>query len=256
MTAKNRGNPSKAGKSKDDKTSLQVKMENVLSVIIPVYNEKKTILSVIGKVLLLDFVREIIVVDDGSTDGTIELLKTTAFDSRVRCFFHDRNQGKGAALRTGFAHVQGEIATIQDADLEYDPTEFREMIKPIMDGVADVVYGTRLSGGKPQRVHLFWHKLGNGFLTFMTDLLYNTTLTDMETCYKMLRREVFETIVIKSNGFSVEPELTAKICKNKKWRVYEIPISYYGRSYAEGKKITWRHGFTALLTLLKYRFVD
>jgi glycosyltransferase involved in cell wall biosynthesis len=231
-------------------------MERVLSVIIPVYNEKKTILSVIEKVLQLDFVREVIVVDDGSTDGTIELLKTTAFDNRVRCVFHDRNQGKGAALRTGFAHVQGEIATIQDADLEYDPAEFREMIKPIMDGVADVVYGTRLSGGKPQRVHLFWHKLGNGFLTFMTDLLYNTTLTDMETCYKMLRREVIETITIKSNGFSVEPELTAKICKNKKWRVYEIPISYYGRSYAEGKKITWRHGFTALLTLLKYRFVD
>ncbi len=231
-------------------------MDKILSVIIPVYNEKKTILSVIEKVLLLDFVMEVIVVDDGSTDGTIELLKTTVFDNRVRCFFHDRNQGKGAALRTGFAHVRGEIATIQDADLEYDPAEFREMIKPIMDGVADVVYGTRLSGGKPQRVHLFWHKLGNSFLTFMTDLLYNTTLTDMETCYKMLKREVLETITIKSNGFSVEPELTAKICKNKKWRVYEIPISYYGRSYAEGKKITWRHGFTALLTLLKYRFVD
>jgi len=231
-------------------------MDKILSVIIPVYNEKKTILSVIDKVLLLDFVREVIVVDDGSTDGTIELLKATSFDNRVHCVFHAHNMGKGAALRTGFAHVRGEIATIQDADLEYDPSEFREMIKPILDGVADVVYGTRLSGGKPQRVHLFWHKLGNGFLTFVTDILYNTTLTDMETCYKMLRREVLETITIKSNGFSVEPELTAKICKNKKWRVYEIPISYYGRSYAEGKKITWRHGFTALLTLLKYRFVD
>ncbi len=231
-------------------------MDRILSVIIPVYNEKKTILSVIEQVLLLEFVLEVIVVDDGSTDGTVELLKNTSFDNRVRPVFHGRNRGKGAALRTGFSHVKGEIATIQDADLEYDPTEFREMIKPIVDGVADVVYGTRLSGGKPQRVHLFWHKMGNGFLTFLTDLLYNTTLTDMETCYKMLRREVFETITIKSDGFSVEPELTAKICKNKKWRVYEIPISYYGRSYAEGKKITWKHGVSALLTLLKYRFVN
>ena len=231
-------------------------MEKVLSVIIPVYNEKKTILAVMEKVLRLEFVLEVIVVDDGSTDGTVELLKNAAFDSRVKPVFHSHNMGKGAALRTGFSRVTGEIATIQDADLEYDPDEFREMIKPISDGVADVVYGTRLSGGKPQRVHLFWHKLGNGFLTFMTDLLYNTTLTDMETCYKMLRREVLETITIKSNGFSVEPELTAKICKNKKWRVYEIPISYYGRSYAEGKKITWKHGISALLTLLKYRFVN
>jgi len=231
-------------------------MEKTLSVIIPVYNEKKTILPVIEQVLRLEFVREVIVVDDGSTDGTVALLRQTNFDSRVKPFFHDRNMGKGAALRTGFAHVAGEIATIQDADLEYDPAEFREMIKPIISGVADVVYGSRLSGGKPQRVHLFWHKLGNGFLTLLTDILYNTTLTDMETCYKMFHREVLETITIKSNGFSVEPELTAKICKNKRWRVYEIPISYYGRSYAEGKKITWRHGFSALFTLLKYRFMD
>jgi glycosyltransferase involved in cell wall biosynthesis len=231
-------------------------MEKILSVIIPVYNEKKTILVVIEKVLRLDFVLEVIVVDDGSTDGTVELLQKTNFDSRVRFVFHGRNMGKGAALRTGFGHVVGNIATIQDADLEYDPAEFAEMIKPIADGVADVVYGTRLSGGKPQRVHLFWHKQGNGFLTFMTDLLFNTTLTDMETCYKMLRREVFETIKIKSNGFSVEPELTAKICKNKSWRVYEIPISYYGRSYAEGKKITWKHGISALFTLFRYRLTD
>jgi len=231
-------------------------IEKILSVIIPVYNEEKTILAVIEKVLRLEFVLEVIVVDDGSTDGTVELLKNAAFDSRVKPVFHSRNLGKGAALRTGFSRVTGGIAAIQDADLKYDPDEFRELIKPLSAGVADVVYGTRLSGGKPQRVHLFWHKLGNGLLTFITDLLYNTTLTDMETCYKMLRREVLETITIKSNGFSVEPELTAKICKNKQWRVYEIPISYYGRSYAEGKKITWKHGISALLTLLKYRFVD
>jgi glycosyltransferase involved in cell wall biosynthesis len=231
-------------------------MEKTLSVIMPVYNEKKTILPVIEQVLKLDFVMEVIVVDDGSTDGTRELLQETAFDNRVRLIFHPVNQGKGAALRTGFGLASGDIVTIQDADLEYDPNEFAEMIKPLTAGFADVVYGSRLSGGKPQRVHLFWHKIGNGLLTFITDLLYNTTLSDMETCYKMFRREVIEKIAIKSNGFSVEPELTAKICKNKQWRVYEMPISYYGRSYAEGKKITWRHGISALWTLLKYRFVD
>ncbi|OGP85410.1 MAG: glycosyl transferase [Deltaproteobacteria bacterium RBG_16_58_17] len=230
--------------------------EKVLSVVIPVYDEKETILRIIDKVLQLDFVKEIIVVDDGSKDGTTELLREAAFDGRVRIFFHDRNRGKGAALRTGFGHVTGEIVAVQDADLEYDPNEFAEMIKPILEGVADVVYGSRLSGGKPQRVHLFWHKLGNGFLTFLTDLLYNTTLSDMETCYKMFRKNIIETIRIRSDGFSVEPELTAKICKNKQWRVYELPISYYGRGYAEGKKISWKHGFSALWTLLKYRFTD
>jgi glycosyltransferase involved in cell wall biosynthesis len=227
---------------------------SVLSVVIPVYNERETVLPIIEKVLQLDFVAEIILVDDGSTDGTKELLSHSTLDPRVKPFFHDRNRGKGAALRTGFGHVTGEIVTIQDADLEYDPQEFREMIRPICEGVADVVYGSRLSGGKPQRVHLFWHRIGNGFLTFMTDLLFNTTLSDMETCYKMFRKEVLQTIRIESDGFSVEPELTAKICRNRQWRVYEIPIAYYGRSYAEGKKITWRHGFSALWTLLKYRF--
>jgi len=228
--------------------------EKMLSVVIPVYNERETVREIVEKVLNLDFVVEIIIVDDGSTDGTKELLEQTKFDERVKRFFHDRNLGKGAALRTGFGHVTGEIVAIQDADLEYDPNEFIEMIRPIRDGVADVVYGSRLSGGKPQRVHLFWHRMGNGFLTFMTDLLYNTTLTDMETCYKMFRKEVLETIRIQSDGFSVEPELTAKICKNKQWRIYELPISYYGRSYSEGKKITWVHGISALWTLIKYRF--
>jgi glycosyltransferase involved in cell wall biosynthesis len=230
--------------------------EQTLSVVIPVYNEKETILRIIAKVLKLDFVREVLVVDDGSTDGTRELLHSTPFDGRVKLFFHDRNRGKGAALRTGFGHVEGEIVAIQDADLEYDPVEFVELIRPILDGVADVVYGSRLSGGKPQRVHLFWHRMGNGFLTFLTDLLYNTTLSDMETCYKMFRASVLATIRIESDDFSVEPELTAKICKNKHWRVYELPISYYGRSYAEGKKISWKHGFSALWTLLKYRFIS
>ena len=226
----------------------------VLSIVIPVYNERETVLKILEKVLRLDFVAEVILVDDGSTDGTREVLKQEKLDGRVKLFFHDRNRGKGAALRTGFGHVTGEVVAIQDADLEYDPNEFIEMIKPIREGVADVVYGSRLTGGKPQRVHLFWHKIGNGFLTFLTDLLYNTTLSDMETCYKMFRREVLEKIRIESDDFSVEPEITAKICKNKQWRVYEIPISYYGRNYAEGKKISWKHGFSALWTLLKYRF--
>ena len=233
-----------------------MKSERILSVVVPVYNEKGTVLRIIEKVLRLDFVKEVIVVDDGSTDGTKELLQKAAFDGRVRTFFHDRNRGKGAALRTGFGLVTGEIVTIQDADLEYDPSEFVEMSKPIIEGVADVVYGSRLSGGRPQRVHLFWHRMGNGFLTFVTGILYNTTLSDMETCYKMFRKSVLDGIRIKSDDFSVEPELTAKICKNKQWRIYELPISYYGRSYAEGKKISWRHGFSALWTLLKYRFID
>jgi glycosyltransferase involved in cell wall biosynthesis len=230
--------------------------ERILSIVMPVYNERETILAIIDRVLSLPFVKELLVVDDGSTDGTRELLRETRFDDRVRILFHDRNRGKGAALRTGFGQATGEIVTIQDADLEYDPAEFAELMKPICDGVADVVYGSRLSGGKPQRVHLFWHKVGNGFLTLLTNLLYNTTLSDMETCYKMFRREVIAGIRIQSDDFSVEPELTAKIFKNRRWRVYELPISYYGRSYAEGKKISWRHGFAALWTLLKFRISD
>jgi len=228
----------------------------ILSVVMPVYNEKATVLKAIDKVLRLDLVKELIVVDDGSTDGTKELLSQTRFDDRVKVFFHDKNMGKGAGLRTGFQHVSGGVVVIQDADLEYDPNEFKEMIKPIEEGMADVVYGSRLSGGKPQRAHMFLHKIGNDFLSFLTNLLYNTTLTDMETCYKMFRKEVIDGITIRSNGFSVEPELTAKILKNKKLRIYEMPISYYGRSYAEGKKISWKHGFGAIWALLKFRFIN
>lgn len=228
----------------------------ILSVVMPVYNEKETVLKIIDKVLAVGMVKELIAVDDCSTDGTRELLKNTKLDPRVKIICHEKNAGKGAALRTGFKEVSGDVVVIQDADLEYDPAEFKDMIKPIADGVADVVYGSRLTGGKPQRVHLFWHKMGNSFLSFMTNFLYNSTLSDMETCYKMFTRKVLAGISVKSNDFSVEPELTAKILKNKSLRVYEVPISYYGRSYAEGKKITWRHGFGALWTLLKYRFID
>jgi len=231
-------------------------MSVTLSVVMPVYNEKSTVLKIIDKVLKLDIVKELIVVDDCSTDGTRELLKSTKFDVRVKLLLHDKNMGKGAAIRTGFKNVSQDVAVIQDADLEYDPDELNDMIKPIADGVADVVYGSRLSGGKPQRVHLFWHRVGNDFLTFLTNLLYNTTLSDMETCYKMFKKEVIANINIRSDDFSVEPELTAKVLKNKNLRIYEMPISYYGRNYAEGKKINWTHGFGALWALLKYRFVD
>ena len=231
-------------------------MSATLSVVMPVYNEKKTVLKIIDKVLKLDIVKELIVVDDCSTDGTREMLKHTKFDGRVKLLLHDKNMGKGGAIRTGFKNVSGDVAVIQDVDLEYDPNELNDMIKPIADGVADVVYGSRLSGGKPQRVHLFWHRVGNDFLTFLTNLLYNTTLSDMETCYKMFKKEVIANINIRSNDFSVEPELTAKVLKNKNLRIYEMPISYYGRNYTEGKKINWTHGFGALWALLKYRFVD
>lgn len=230
--------------------------ENRLSVVMPVYNEAGTVLKIIDKVLKLDIVKELVIIDDGSTDGTRDLLKETKFDGRVKILFHERNLGKGASLRTGFKYVSGDVIAIQDADLEYDPIEFMELIRPIQEGAADVVYGSRLSGGKPQRVYLFWHRVGNDFLTFLTNLLYNSTLTDMETGYKVFKRDVIKNLKIDSNGFSVEPELTAKILKNKNLRVYEIPISYYGRNYAEGKKITWRHGFGAVWTLLKYRFLD
>jgi glycosyltransferase involved in cell wall biosynthesis len=231
-------------------------MPATLSVVMPVYNEKNTILKIIDKVLKLSIVKELIVVDDHSTDGTRELLKNTKFDGRVKLLLHDKNMGKGAALRTGFKNITGDVAVIQDADLEYDPNELNDMIKPIIDGAADVVYGSRLSGGKPQRAHLFWHRAGNDFLTFLTNILYNTTLSDMETCYKMFKKEVITGIHIRSDSFSVEPEITAKVLKNKNLRIYEMPISYYGRNYAEGKKANWTHGFGALWTLLKYRFVN
>ena len=215
--------------------------EKILSVVMPVYNEKDTVLKMIDKVLRLGIVKEIIIVDDGSTDGTRELLKSAKFDSRVTMVYHEKNEGKGASLRTGFRAVTGDVVAIQDADLEYDPHDLEEMIKPIEMGVADVVYGSRLSGGRPQRVYFFWHKIGNTVLTFLVNVLYNSTLSDMETCYKMFRRQVLDGITVRSSDFSVEPELTAKVLKNKSLRVYEMPIAYYGRTYAEGKKISWRH---------------
>lgn len=227
-----------------------------ISIIVPVYNEINTLEKVIDRLQEVPFCgleKEIIIVDDYSTDGTRELIKD--YEGMYKVFYHDYNQGKGAAIRTGLSHVTGDIMVIQDADLEYDPADYDDLIKLIIEGKADVVYGSRLSGGKPSRSFMFTHLLGNKLLTFITNLLYNTTLTDMETCYKAFRTDFIRGIEIKSNRFDFEPEITAKVLKRHP-RLYELPISYYGREYAEGKKITWKDGIHAVIALIKYRFTD
>lgn len=224
----------------------------------PVYNEASTLHEIIAKVEAVnlgDVRKELIIVDDGSKDGTRELLKDMAESSKHKIYFHGQNMGKGAALRTALHYAEGDIILIQDADLEYDPAEYVELVKPILEGRADVVYGSRLTGGKVARAFNFWHLLGNKMLTFVTNILYNATLTDMETCYKVFRADVVKNIQIKSNKFDFEPEITAKILK-RKYKLYEMPISYYGRDFDEGKKITWKDGFGAIWALVKYRFVD
>ncbi len=224
-----------------------------LTVVIPAYNEEHTILRVLERVRAIPYSLQIIVVDDCSQDRTAELVRDVA-DIEFRR--HDVNQGKGAALRTAFALARGKIIVVQDADLEYDPADVPGLIAPILEGHADVVYGSRLIGGRPQRVHLFWHKVGNKALSLVTNVLYNTTLSDMETGYKAFTLEVLRAVEpLRESDFRIEPELTAKICRGG-FRVYEVPIAYYGRSYAEGKKITWRDGFPALYALVKYRFKD
>ncbi len=224
-----------------------------LTVVIPAFDEEDTILRVIERVRELPFSVQIIVVDDCSRDRTAALVQGL---EGVEFRRHDRNQGKGAALRTGFSLARGRVVVVQDADLEYDPAEIPALIQPILAGHADVVYGSRLIGGRPQRVHLFWHKVGNKALSLVTNVLYNTTLSDMETGYKAFTLEVLRAIEpLRESDFRIEPELTAKICRGG-FRVYEVPIAYYGRSYAEGKKITWRDGFPALFALVKYRFKD
>ncbi len=225
-----------------------------VSIVMPVYNEKNTIIEVVKLVQAVDFKKEIIIVDDFSTDGTRDILETID-DKNIKKVFLPRNMGKGNALRKGFELVSGDIVAIQDADLEYDPQELKSLIEPITKGVADVVYGSRLRGGKPQRAYMFWHLVGNRFLSLVADILYNTTLSDIETCYKVFKSSILNEITLRSEKFEIEPEMTSKFCKNK-YRIYELPISYYGRSYEEGKKISWRDGFTALWTLIKYRFVD
>lgn len=223
-----------------------------LSIIIPCYNEKNSILTIIDAVRRSPYDnKEIIVVDDCSNDGTRELLRSTVASLVTRILYHDVNQGKGAAIRTGIMNATGEIVIIQDADLEYDPNEYSLLVEPILENKADVVFGSRFMGGGAHRVLYFWHRLGNGFLTMISNMFTNLDLSDMETCYKVFRREIIQGITIKENRFGFEPEITAKVAKMG-CRIYEVGISYYGRTYAEGKKIGWRDGFRALYCIVKY----
>ena len=225
-----------------------------LSVLMPVFNELETIEAIIEQVRALEYDKEIIVVDDGSVDGTRDILRDKIEPlTDVQVHYHDRNRGKGAALRTAQQYITGDVTIIQDADLEYDPKDYPLLVQPILDNKADVVYGSRFLGS--HRVFLFWHRLANYLLTLMTNILYDTILTDMETCYKAFRSDVFKKVTIKSDRFDFEPEITAKIFKQK-CRVFEVPIWYAGRDYQEGKKIGLRDAFAAVWALIKYRFVD
>lgn len=224
-----------------------------LSIIIPVYNEKHTIEEVIDRVRKIDvgMEKEIVIVDDGSKDGTQDVLNNLNFPD-TKTFFHAKNQGKGAALHTGFSNVQGDIILIQDADLEYDPAEYPTLLKPILDGRADVVYGSRFLGG-PHRVLFFWHYVGNKLLTTLSNILSNLNLSDMETCYKVIKKDVLDRITLKSKRFGFEPEITIKLAKLKV-KIYEVPISYSGRDYSEGKKIGWRDGIAAIYHIIRFKF--
>jgi glycosyltransferase involved in cell wall biosynthesis len=224
-----------------------------LSVIMPVYNEEATVKEIIRRVQAVQIKKEIIVVDDGSTDGTPEVLKGLD-DENVKVILHERNRGKGAAIRTAQHHLAGDIVIIQDADLEYNPEEYYRLIEPIVDGRADVVYGSRFIGDV-HRVHLFWHYVGNKILTTISNMFNNLNLTDMETCYKVFKADVFKRIELQSDGFGFEPEVTAKVAK-RRCRIYEMPISYSGRDYAEGKKIGWKDAVSALADIVRFRFFD
>ncbi len=235
----------------------------VLSIIIPAYNEAKTIHLILDKVietkLNFDIQKEIIIVNDCSKDNTQEVLEEYIAKNNIkniRLHKHEINQGKGAAIHNGIKLATGDYLIVQDADLEYDPNEYNILLKPIIDGFADVVYGSRFMGGKPHRILFFWHTIGNKFLTLLSNMFTNLNLTDMETCYKVFRSEIIKGIKLKENRFGFEPEITAKISRYPNVRIYEVGISYYGRTYEEGKKIGWRDGFRAIFCILKYNIFD
>jgi glycosyltransferase involved in cell wall biosynthesis len=242
---------------------MEVRIGVKLSVLIPVYNEAKTLEEIVRRVRSVRLPKEIVVVDDASTDGSRELLQRLEAQTRasgdpfnqLKVFFQPFNQGKGAAIRSGLSHVEGEIVIIQDADLEYDPQDYLSLLDPILSGYADVVFGTRFYGRGPHRVLFFWHYLGNQLLTFLSNVLTNLNLSDMEVGYKVFKTEVLKDIKLRSNRFGFEPEITVKVAK-KKCRVYEVPISYHGRTYAEGKKITWKDGIAAFYFLVRYWLKD
>ena len=225
-----------------------------LSIIIPVYNEKDTLRTLLTRVEAVDYQKEIVLVDDCSTDGTREIVQDYQGREGYTVLMHTKNLGKGAALRSGFAEAKGDIIIIQDADLEYDPREYGKLLEPILDGRADVVYGSRFLGG-PHRVLFFWHYLGNMVLTTLSNILTNLNLTDMETCYKAFTRKVLDSLTLKCNRFGFEPEFTSKVAK-RKFRIYEVPISYSGRDYTEGKKIGWKDGVAAIWFLIRFRLFD
>lgn len=228
-------------------------MDFKLTVIIPCYNEATTIEKVVQRVLATELVDEILIVDDGSTDGTRDLLPTLENDV-IKVVMHEKNRGKGAAVRTGFANATGDVFLIQDADMEYDPRDYPMLLKPIQEGIAEVVYGSRFLGG-PRKAMFFWNMIANRTLTLVTNVLYNSIISDMETCYKVFRADVVRSFNLRSTGFEIEPEVTAKVLK-RRYRIYEVPISYNGREWDEGKKIKWYDFFIALWTLIRYRFTE